>query len=61
LVLSDSKKTSADNSELYERIGDLVIARAHAGDKDCLRIFELALRKTEGQVRNPNQNNGKQS
>lgn len=50
-----------DNSELYERIGDLVIARAHAGDKDCLRIFELALHKTEGQVRNPNQNNGKQS
>lgn len=38
-----------DNAELYEQIGDLVIGRAHAGDKDCLRIFELALRKTEGQ------------
>ena len=45
--MSDSKKT--DNSELYEHIGDLVIQKAHAGDKDCLRIFEIALRKTEGQ------------
>lgn len=37
---------TSDNAELYELIGDLVIARAHAGDKECFRIFEIALKKT---------------
>jgi hypothetical protein len=35
-----------DNTELYEHIGDIVIQKAHSGDKDCLRIFELAMKKT---------------
>jgi hypothetical protein len=44
---------SSDNVELYENIGDIVISRAHAGDKECFRIFELALQKTENLVQEP--------
>jgi hypothetical protein len=48
---------SSDNAALYENIGDIVIQKAHAGDKTCLRLFELALRKTE--LRDKNQNESK--
>ena len=37
-----------DNSDLYEKIGDLVIERAHAGDEYCEEIFSRAYKKIKG-------------
>jgi hypothetical protein len=35
-----------DYASLYERIGDIVIERAHAGDKQCQEIYEHAWNRT---------------
>lgn len=37
--------TKIDYAQLYESIGDIVIERAHAGDKECQSIYEHAYRK----------------
>jgi hypothetical protein len=47
---------NTDNAELYENIGDIVIQKAHAGDKTCLRLFELAFRKTGSGKQKQNEN-----
>jgi hypothetical protein len=36
-----------DNSQLYENIGDIVIERAHAGDRECENIYAQAWQKTK--------------
>lgn len=35
-----------DYSELYEEIGNIVIERAHAGDKECEDIYARAWQRT---------------
>ena len=42
---SDTRTSKMINyAALYEKIGDIVIERAHAGDKECLSIYERAYR-----------------
>lgn len=36
-----------DNSQLYENIGNIIIERAHAGDKECEDIYVCAWQKTK--------------
>jgi hypothetical protein len=43
-VCPDTRTSKIDYAALYEKIGDIVIERAHAGDKECLSIYERAYR-----------------
>lgn len=39
-----------DNSQLYENIGNIVIERAHAGDRECENINARAWLKTKASI-----------
>ena len=45
--MSRERKTSSrmDYAALYELIGNMVIERAHAGDENCLHIYERSCRR----------------
>lgn len=44
---SKPQTPNIDNADLYSYIGDIVIERAHAGDKMCEDIYTRAYRKTK--------------
>jgi hypothetical protein len=39
--------TKIDYAALYEKIGDIVIERAHVGNKECQNIYSTAWQKTK--------------
>lgn len=40
-------RRTIDNADLYEEIGNIVIERAHAGDKECENIYARAWQRTK--------------
>jgi hypothetical protein len=47
MMATPTAQVKIDNADLYQNIGDLVIALAIEGNKECIKVYKTAFERTK--------------